>query len=87
MMNHSMADRSQIRGLHSGMYGYSAITDDTYFVFLKRVSPQQIVVYKNKNGWNLASGDYTDCDQYFNPKPGTEYTIVDDTDGLALLLK
>ena len=75
--------REQIKGLHSGRYGYRAINIAGIFLIFQR--DDICISYNSKNGWGVspASPD-KDIQIFFDPKPGTPYEVIDDSEALEL---
>lgn len=75
-------NRSQIRGLHSGRYGYKAITDAIYLVFQK---DDICIFHHSRNGWEVSLAcAIDDIQHFFDPEPGTPYETIDDSEALEL---
>lgn len=76
-------ERAQIKGLHSGRYGYRVPTAaGTYLIFQKEGI---CISHHSRRGWEVspASPD-ADIQIFFDPAPSTPYEVIDDSEALEL---
>lgn len=80
-----MAERSQIRGLHSGLFGYKSRSEFGLF-YIFRKSETVHCYQQNEGDWalNYCLGSDPEVTKWFSPTDGI-YEIIDDTGALELL--
>lgn len=80
-----MTERSQIRGLHSGLFGYKRRSEyGLFYIFQKS---ETVHCYQQDEGdWalNTYSGNDPEVKKWFSPT-GELYEIIDDSGALELL--